>query len=100
MAALTSAVGGALFFGKTRLASREERSDVWLGIAFLGLAAIRLWYGLVTANSYEREEETFAQNYLAFCNALPSLRMLPFVYLLGLAILGGAARGLGHRLTV
>ena len=100
MAALTYGVAGALFFGKTRLAIRQRRIDVWLGIAFLGLAAIRLWYGLVTANSYERGEETFAQNYLAFCNALPSLRMLPFVYLLGLAILGGAAGRLGQRLAV
>src|SRR5258708_12148201 len=36
MAALTYAVAGALFFGETRVAIRQRRIDVWLGIAFLG----------------------------------------------------------------
>jgi hypothetical protein len=74
--------------------------DTWLGLAFLGLAAIRLWYALATANSYERGEETLAQNYLTFRDALPSLRMLPFVYFLGLIVLGGVTGVIPRRFLV
>jgi hypothetical protein len=74
--------------------------DTWLGLAFLGLAATRLWYALATANSYERGEETFAQNYLTFREALPSLRMLPFVYFLGLIVLGGVTGVIPRRFLV
>ena len=74
--------------------------DQWLGLAFLGLAAIRLCYALATANSYEQGEETFAQNYLAFREALPSLRMLPCVYFLGLVVLGGVTGVIPRRFLV
>lgn len=74
--------------------------DKWLGLAFLGLAAIRLWYAFATANSYEQGEETFAQNYLAFRDALPSLWMLPFVYFLGLVVLGGVTGLIPRRFLV
>ena len=91
-AALVYAVTGGLFLGKAWVATRQRRTNGWLGAIFLGLAAVRLWYALATANSYERGEESFSQNYLAFRDALPSLRMLPVVYLLGLIVLGGVTR--------
>jgi hypothetical protein len=74
--------------------------DKWLGLAFLGLAALRLWYAMATANSYERGQETFSQNYLAFRDALASLRMLPFVYFLGLVVLGGITGLIPRRFLV
>ena len=78
----------------------RSRSFPTLALVFLGLAAIRLWYGLATANSYERGEETFAQNYLAFRDALASLGMLPFVYFLGLVVLGGVTGLVKRRLLI
>ena len=109
-AALVYAVTGGLFLLKARVVTGQRRTQLrqgdgpreaqsyvgqanaWLGIIFLGLAAVRFWYALATISSYERGEESFAENYLAFRDALPSLRMLPIVYLLGLAILGGMTR--------
>jgi hypothetical protein len=85
---------------RCRSISALPHADQWLGLAFLALAAIRLWYALATANSYERGEETFAQNYLTFCDALPSIRMLPFVYFLGLTVLGGMTGWIPSRLTI
>jgi hypothetical protein len=96
-AALAYAVTGGLFLGKAWVATRQRRPNGWLGATFLGLAAVRLWYALATANSYERGEESFTQNYLAFRDALPSLRMLPVVYLLGLIVLGGVTRRIPKR---
>jgi hypothetical protein len=75
-------------------------ADHWLGAIFLGLAAIRLWYAIVTANSYERGEESFSENYLAFRDALPSLLMLPVVYLLGLIVLGGVTERIPQKFIV
>ncbi|HEX6565759.1 MAG TPA: hypothetical protein VF020_15830 [Chthoniobacterales bacterium] len=95
--ALVYAVSGGLFVGKAWMATSQRRSNAWLGAMFLGLAAVRLWYALATANSYERGEESFSQNYLAFRDALPSLRMLPVVYLLGLTVLGGVTRRIPKR---
>jgi hypothetical protein len=85
---------------RCRSISALPHADRWLGFAFLVLAAIRLWYALTTANSYERGEETFAQNYLAFCDALPSIRLLPFVYFLGLTVLGGVTGWIPKRLMI
>ena len=99
-AALVYAVTGGLFLGKAWVASRQRPGNVWLGIIFLGLAAIRLWYALATANSYERREEGFSQNYLAFRDALPSLLMLPIVYLLGLTVLGGMTRRIPRQFVI
>jgi hypothetical protein len=110
-AALVYAVTGGLFLAKAWVTAGQRRTrlrkvddglgdaqryvgqaNAWLGAIFLALAAVRLWYALATANSYERGEESFSQNYLAFREALPSLRMLPVVYLLGLTVLGGVTR--------
>jgi hypothetical protein len=98
--ALAYAVTGGLFVGKAWVVTNQRRSNVWLGAIFLGLAAVRLWYALATANSYERGEESFSQNYLAFRDALPSLRMLPVVYLLGLTVLGGVTRRIPKRYLI
>jgi hypothetical protein len=107
--ALVYAVTGGLFLVKARVATRQRptrlrrsyddglrdaqsyvgQANAWLGIVFVVLAAVRLWYALATANSYEIGEESFSENYLAFRDALPSLGMLPLVYLLGLTVLGG-----------
>jgi hypothetical protein len=95
--ALTYAVTGGLFVGKAWVATSQRRSSTWLGAIFFGLAAVRLWYGLAAANSYERGEESFSENYLAFRDALPSLRMLPVVYLLGLTVLGGVTGRIPKR---
>jgi hypothetical protein len=80
-----------------RSISAFSLADHWLGAIFLGLAAARLWYAIATANSYERGEESFSQNYLAFREAFPSLLMLPVVYLLGLIALGGMTRRIPKR---
>ena len=98
--ALAYAVTGGLFVGKAWVVTSQRRSNAWLGAIFLGLAAVRLWYGLATANSYERGEESFSQNYLAFRDALPSLRMLPVVYLLGLTVLGVVTRRIPKRYLI
>jgi hypothetical protein len=95
--ALAYAVTGGLFVGKACVATSQRRSSAWLGVIFFGLATVRLWYGLATANSYERGEESFSENYLAFRDALPSLRMLPVVYLLGLTVLGGVTGRIPKR---
>jgi hypothetical protein len=87
--ALVYAVTGGLFLVKARVAIGHRSTMASLGIVFVALAVFRLWYALVTANSYEIGEESFSENYLAFRDALPSLRMLPLLYLLGLTILGG-----------
>jgi len=99
-AAVTYAVTSGLFLGKAWTANRQRGSAVWLGLVFLGLAAIRLWYALATANSYERGEESFAENYQVFRDALPSLRMLPLVYLLGIVALTGVTRRLSSRRAI
>ena len=99
-AALVFAVTGGLFLGKAWVTTRQRTANAWLGVAFLILAAIRLWYALATANSYERGELTFSENYLAFHDALPSLRMLPLVYLLGLTVLGGAVGWIPRKYTI
>jgi hypothetical protein len=99
-AALVYAITGGLFMGKASVATHQRRTNVWLGAIFLGLAAVRLWYAVATANSYERGEESFSQNYMAFRAALPSLWMLPVVYLLGLTVLGGATGRLTKRYMV
>jgi hypothetical protein len=104
-AALVYATAGGLLLAKAWVANPQrarssESADQWLGLAFLGLAAIRLWYALGTANSYERGQETFSQNYLAFRDALPSLWMLPFVYFLGLIVLGGVTGLIPRRFLV
>jgi hypothetical protein len=75
-------------------------ADHWLGAIFLGLAAIRLWYAFATANNYERGEESFAENYLAFRDALPSILMLPGVYLLGLIVLGGVTQRISQKFVI
>jgi hypothetical protein len=98
--ALAYAVTGGLFIGKAWVATSQRRSNTWLGAIFLGLAAIRLWYALATANSYERGEESFSQNYLACRDALPSLWMLPVVYLLGLTVLGDVTRRIPKRTLI
>jgi hypothetical protein len=98
--ALVYAVTGGLFLSKAWAATRQRRTSVWLGAVFLGLAAVRLWYALATANSYERGEESFSQNYLAFRYALPSLLMLPVVYLLGLTVLGGVTRRIPKQFMI
>ncbi|MBV8100233.1 MAG: hypothetical protein JOZ31_13855 [Verrucomicrobia bacterium] len=90
--ALVYAVTGALFVGKAWVETSHRRTNAWLGAIFLALAAVRLGYAVATANSYERGEESLSQNYLAFRDALPSLGMLPVVYLLGLTVLGGVIR--------
>ena len=99
-AALVYAVTAGLFLARAWIGIGQRASNTWLGLAFLALAAIRLWYALASANSYERGEETFAQNYLTFCDALPSIRMLPFVYFLGLTMLGGVTGWIPSRLTI
>jgi len=99
-AALVYAVTAGLFLARAWIGTGQRAPNTWLGLAFLALAAIRLWYALATANSYERGEETFAQNYLTFCDALPSIRMLPFVYFLGLTVLGGVTGWIPSRLTI
>ena len=119
-ATLVYAVTGGLFLGKAWAAIRQRRiqlrkvgdkglreaqsyvgqANAWLGAIFLGLAAVRLGYALVTTSSYEREEESFSQNYLAFHDALPSLWMLPVVYLLGLTVLGGVTRRIPKRYMI
>jgi hypothetical protein len=98
--ALVYAVTGGLFLGKAWVVTRQRRANAWLGAVFLGLAAVRLWYALATANSYERGEESLSQNYLAFLDAVPSLRMLPVVYLLGLTVLGGVTRGIPKQFMI
>jgi hypothetical protein len=99
-AAATYAVTGGLFLGKAWAVNRQRGSAVWIGLVFLGLAAIRLWYALATANSYERAEESLGEIYQAFHDALPSLRMLPLVYLLGIVALGGVTLRLSSRATI
>jgi hypothetical protein len=99
-AALVYIVTGGLFLGKAWVSTHQRRANAWLGVVFLGLAVIRLWYGLATANSYERAELTFSENYLAFRDALPSLRMLPVVYLLGLTVLGAVTGRISRRLMI
>jgi hypothetical protein len=99
-AALVYAVTGGLFLGKAWAATQQRRTNTWLGAIFVGFAAVRLWYALATASSYEREEESFSQNYLAFHDALPSLWMLPVVYLLGLTVLGGVTRRISERYMI
>ena len=85
---------------RSRSLSTFSLVNQWLALAFLGLAAVRLWYAVATANSYERGEESFSQNYLAFQDALPSLRMLPFVYFLGLVVLGGVTGLIPRRFLI
>jgi hypothetical protein len=99
-AALVYGVTGGLFLGKAWVATGQRGTNGWLGAIFLGLAAIRLWYALATANSYERGEESFSENYLAFRDALPSLLMLPVVYLLGLIVLTGVTRRIPQKFIV
>jgi hypothetical protein len=99
-AALVYAVTGGLFLGKAWVATRQRPANAWLGIIVLGLAAIRLWYALATLSSYERGEERFSQNYLVFREALPSLGMLPVVYLLGLTVLGGMTRRIPRQFVI
>ena len=99
-AALIYAVTGGLFLMKAGVTTRQRTTNAWMGIVFVGLAAVRLWYALATANSYERGEESFSQNYLAFRGALPSLRMLLLVYLLGLTILGGVTRRIPKQFMI
>jgi len=99
-AALAYAVTGGLFSGKAWVATPQRPTNLWLGAIFLGLAAVRLWYAVATANSYERGEESFSQNYMAFREALPSLGMLPLVYLLGLTVLGGVTPRLPKRYMI
>jgi hypothetical protein len=99
-AALVFAVTGGLFLGKAWATNRQRAANGWLGVALLILAALRLWYGLASANSYERGELTFSENYLAFQDALPSLRMLPLVYLLGLTVLGGVVRWIPRKYMI
>ncbi len=99
-AALVYAVTGGLFLGKAWVTPGQRTSNTWLGVVFLGLAAIRLWYALANANSYEREEETFSENYLAFLDALPSLWMLPLVYFLGLTTLGGVVGWISKKYMI
>ncbi|MFY9986886.1 MAG: hypothetical protein WAK31_19155 [Chthoniobacterales bacterium] len=99
-AAVVFAVTGGLFLGKAWMTTRQRTANAWLGVAFLILVAIRSWYALATANSYERGELTFSENYLAFQDALPSLRMLPLVYLLGLTVFGGAVGWLPKKYTI
>ena len=91
-----SSGGDSQRFGLASVLARS-RSFPALALVFLGLAVVRLSYALTTANSYERGEETFAQNYAVFLYALPSVRMLLFVYLLGLSVLGGVARWIPKR---
>ena len=98
--ALVYAVTSGLFLGKASVVASQRHTNAWLGAVFLGLAAVRLWYALATANSYERGEESFSQNYLAFRDALPSLRMLPVVYLLGLTVLGGVTRRIPKQFMI
>jgi hypothetical protein len=98
-AALVYAVTGGLFLAKALVASRQRGPNAWLGLALIGLAAIRLWYALATANSYERGEETFSQNYLTFRDSLPSVRLLPFAYFLGLAVLAGVTGWIPKRIV-
>ena len=98
--ALVYAVAGGLFLGKAWVVTRQRRTNAWLGVVFIGLAAVRLWYALATANSYEKGEESFSKNYLAFHDALPSLRMLPVVYLLGLTVLGGVTRRIPKQFMI
>ncbi|MBV8275575.1 MAG: hypothetical protein JO170_10005 [Verrucomicrobia bacterium] len=117
-AALVYAVTGGLFLAKTWVATGQRRTRIrkvddglgnahsyvgqanaWLAAIFLGLAAARLWYALATANSYERGEESLSQNYLAWRDALPSLWMLPLIYILGLAVLGDVTRRLPKKYT-
>jgi len=98
--ALAYAVTGGLFIGKAWVATSQRHGNAWLGAIFLGLATVRLWYALATANSYERGEESFYENYLAFRGALPSLGMLPVVYLLGLTVLGGVTRRIPKRYLI
>jgi hypothetical protein len=95
--ALVYVVTGGLFAGKAWAGPSQRRTNAWLGVIFLGLASVRLWYALATVSSYEREEESFAQNYLAFRDALRSLWMLPVVYLLGLTLLGDLTRRISKR---
>ena len=85
---------------RCRSISALPHADQWLALVFISLAAIRLWYALATANSYERGEETFAQNYVAFRDAWPSVRMLPFVYFLGLSVLGGVTGLIPKRIMM
>lgn len=99
-AALVYAVTGGLFLGKAWVTTRQRPANFWLGIIFLGLTAIRLGYALATANSYERGEESFSENYLVFRAALPSLGMLPVVYLLGLTVLGGMTRRIPRQVVI
>jgi hypothetical protein len=99
-AALVYAVTGGLFLAKALVTTPQRAPNAWLALVFIGLAAIRLWYALATANSYERGEETFAQNYVAFRDALPSVRMLPFVYFLGLSVLGGVTGWIPKRIMM
>jgi hypothetical protein len=99
-AALVYAVTGGLFLTKALVTTPQRGPNAWLALVFIGLAAIRLWYALATANSYERGEETFAQNFVAFSEALPSVRMLPFVYFLGLSVLGGVTGWIPKRIMM
>jgi hypothetical protein len=85
-AALVYAVSGGLLVLKSR-AGRQRAVCLWLGAGFLVLAAIRLWYALVTANSYERGEQTLGQTYQAFLEARPALVFVPLIYLLAFTIL-------------
>jgi len=98
-AALTYGATGGLFLAKAAWATRQRGLATWLGLAFLVLTILRLWYALATANSYERGEESLTQNYQAFCSALPSIGILPFVYLLGLTVLGAVTGQIPNRLT-
>jgi hypothetical protein len=99
-AALVYAVTAGLFVAKALVTTPQRAPNAWLALFFFGLAAIRLWYALATANSYERGEETFAQNYVAFRDAWPSVRMLPFVYFLGSSVLGGVTGLIPKRIMM
>jgi hypothetical protein len=99
-AALVYAVTGGLFLAKAAVTNPQRAPNAWLALVFFGLAAIRLWYALATANSYERGEETLAQNFVAFRDALPSIRVLPFVYFLGLSVLGGVTGWIPKRIMM
>jgi hypothetical protein len=85
-AALVYAVSGGLLLLKSQ-ARRQRAVCLWLGTVLLVLAAIRLWDALVTANSYERGEQTLEKTYQAFLDARPALVFLPLIYLLASTIL-------------
>ena len=85
-AALVYAVSGGLLLLKSQ-ACQKRAVCLRLGTALFVLAAIRLWYALVIANSYERGEQTLEKTYQTFLDARAALVFVPLVYLLAFTIL-------------